>query len=370
MPQNIKKKSFQNNVIKIISGSKGQYPIKLGIVPNKLAVTIYQHYFSAGGKTIPCWSYVSDGFISLKQKEIVFTLQSRQGEDPATFPTQPLQLFLFLYKYAAQKSIGAGDVIKLGEKGMYGFPAVACTFPLVDIPHAPFTRPTFSTILLTKEEFLTAQSYGLTRVMSRLGFEQKRYPCIAANARERKSVNWQSMVQKSQLKNIPRTPIKQASVFMYGGDQVVLHFPATARMALANAFKKHPANKSLCLLLQLQPAHEGCLVWLAETGATEMHMKANASGESIAGNFVLLQPGRTQDGAAILEDGFVMEFTPPTWQQLLAATAAGQYLHIPGTGGGMDFILRWGDQPLIAHESDEQESTGNFFSKLFNKFKK
>ncbi len=369
MPQNTNK----NNVIKIISGSKGQYPIKLGIVPNQLAVSIYLHHLSVGGKSVPCWSYVSDGLISLKQKEIVFTLQTQEGEDTAKFPTQPLQLFLLLYKYATQKPINAGDVIKLGDKGLYGFPALACTFPLADIPSAPFTRPTLSAILLTKDEYLTAHTYGLTRVISRLGFEQKRYPCLAANTRGRKSINWQPLVQKTQLKNVPRTPLKQASVYMFGGDQVVLNLPVAARTALANGLKKHPANKSLCFLLQLQPKHEGCLVWFPESDTTEMHMKANASGESIAGSFILLEPASASDGAAIVEDGFEMQFTPPNWQQFVNAIAAGQFLHIHGTDGGMDFILTWGDQPLFTgHESDDgaESSSGNIFKKLMNKFKK
>jgi hypothetical protein len=368
MPQN----TNPNNVIKIISGSKGQYPIKLGIIPNQLAVSVYAHHVSLGGKTVPCWSYVSDGFISLKQKELVFTLQSQEGEDTAKFPTQPLQLFLLMYKYATQKPINAGDIVKLGEKGLYGFPALACTFPLVDIPGAPFTRPTFSTILLTKDEYLTAHSYGLTRVISRLGFEQKRYPCLAANERGRKSINWQPVVQKSQLKNIPRTPLKQASVYMFGGDQVVLNLPVAARAALANGLKKHPANKSLCLTLQLQPKHEGCLVWFPENNTTEMHMKANASGESIAGSFILLEPGSLNEGASIVEDGFVMQFTPPNWQQFIQAIAAGQFFQIHGTDGGMDFILTWGDQPLFTgHESgDDEKSSGSFLKKLIKKFKK
>ncbi|MGD8939074.1 MAG: hypothetical protein PVJ72_06825 [Gammaproteobacteria bacterium] len=368
MPQNPNK----NNVIKIISGSRGQYPIKLGIIPGKLAVSVYLHYVTVGGKSVPCWSYVSDGFISLKQKELVFTLQSQEGEETAKFPMQPLQLFLLLYKHATQKSINIGDVIKLGEKGLFGFPALGCTFPQVEIPNAPFPRPTFATILLTKDEFLTAHSYGLTRVISRLGFEQKRYPCMPANARGRKSINWQPLIQNSQLKNIPRTPLKQASVYMFGGDQVVLNLPAAARTALANGLKKHPANKSLCLLLQLQPQHEGCLVWFPESNTTEMHMKVNASGESIAGSFILLEPGSASDGAAIVEDGFAMQFAPPSWQEFVEATAAGQFLQIHGSNGGMDFILTWGDQPLFTGQEsgDQAESSGNIFTKLMKKFKK
>lgn len=368
MPQNTQK----NNVIKIISGSKGQFPIKLGIIPNKLAVSIYLHYITVGGKSLPCWSYVSDGFISLKQKEIAFTLQAQEGEDTSRFPTQPLQLFVWLFKYATQKSVQTGDVIKLGETGLFGFPALACLFPLVEIPGAPYTRPTLCAILLTKDEFLTAHSYGLTRVVSRLGFEQKRYPCLAANARGRKSIDWQPAMQKSQLKQVPRTPLRQASVYMFGGEQVVLNLPVAARTALANAFKKHPPNKSLCLLLQLQPQHEGCLVWFAETASTEMHMKTNASGESIAGSFILLEPGSGNDGASIVEDGFVMQFTPPQWQTFVNAISAGQFLQVQGTNGGMDFILTWGDQPLFTGEEsgNDDDSRGSIFKRWLKKFKK
>ncbi len=372
MAQNTPQNSPQNNVIKIISGSKGKYPIKLGIIPNRLAVSIYLHHLSVGGKSVPCWSYVSDGFLSLKQKELVLTLQAEEGEDTAKFPAQPLQMFVFLYKYATQKPIQAGDVIKLGEKGLMGFPALGCTIPLVNIPNAPFNRPTFSVLLLSKEEFLTAHSYGLTRVISRLGYEQKRFPCQAVNIRGKRSLNWQPVVQKSQLKNIARTPLKQASAYMFGGDQVVLNLPVETRTALANGLKKHPANKSLCLLLQLQPKHEGCLVWLAESDTTEMHMKAGAAGESIAGSFLLLNPAHTSDGAAIVEDGFSMDFTPPNWQNFINAVAAGQFLHIHGSDGGMDFILTWGDQPLFTGNDSEGEghSGGGFFKKLVNKFKK
>ena len=159
---------------------------------------------------------------------------------------------------------------------------------------------------------------------------------------------------------------------MFGGDQVVLNLPVAARTALANGLKKHPANKSLCLLLQLQHKHEGCLVWFPESNATEMHMKANASGESIAGSFILLEPASGSDGAAIVEDGFAMQFTPASWQQFVAAIAAGQFLQIQGSDGGMDFILTWGDQPLFTGEEsgDERTSSGNIFKKLLKKFKK
>lgn len=363
-----------NNVIKIISGSKGHYPIKLGIIANKLAVSIYLHNMVVAGKSVPCWSYVSDGLISLKQKETIFTLQARDGEDTRQFPTQPLQLFVLIYKSAAQqKLVSAGDVLPLGEKGLYSFPAMALVPPVVDIPNVTFSRPMLSVILLTKEELVVAQSFGLTRVISRLGYEQKRFPCHGANARGRRSVNWQAVVQKSVIKNVPRTPVKQASVYLFGGDQVVLNLPAALRMAMGNAFKKHPPNKPISLLMALNPSHEGCLVWLADSGATEMHMKPAATGESIDGSFILLEPGQMNDGAAILEDGFSMQFTPPNWALFVNAIAAGQYCHISGNDGAMDFIVTWGDQPVLTGAESRDEShtgAGNIFKKLLSKFKK
>lgn len=368
MPQNDKK----NNVIKIISGSKGQYPIKLGIIPNQLAISIHLQYITVGGKSVPCWSYVSEGLISLKRKEVTFTLQAGEGEDTNKFPTQPLQLFLLIYKYASQKAIDSGDVIKLGDKGLFGFPALAFLFPLIQIPNVAFNRPTLSAILLTEAEYVTAHTYGLTRVIARLGYEQKRYPCFAANARNRTSLNWQSIIQKSVLKNMRRMPLKQASVYMFGGDHVVLDLPVAARGALANAFKNHPGNKPLNLLLQLQPQHEGCLVWLPDSGATEMHMRLNTSGESIAGSFIQLIPGQAHCGAVILEDGFVMQFTTEDWLSFIDAVAGGRFLQIHGSDGGMDFILSWGNQPIVTGESNESDggTKGGVFKKLLKKFKK
>jgi hypothetical protein len=101
-------------------------------------------------------------------------------------------------------------------------------------------------------------------------------------------------------------------------------------------------------------------------------MKTNAAGESIAGSFILLEPGQTNDGASIYEDGYVMDFTPTHWQQFVDAVAAGQFLQIHGSDGGMDFILTWGDQPLFTGEEsgDERTSSGNIFKKLLKKFKK
>lgn len=363
-----------NNVIKIISGSKGHYPIKLGIIPNKLAVSIYFHNIVISGKSVPCWSYVSDGLISLKQKEIIFTLQALAGEDTSKFPTQPLQIFVLIYKTAAQQKLSnAGDVIPLGEKGLYGFLTIALMPPLVEIPNINFNRPMLSAVLLTKDESLVAKSFGLTRVISRLGYEQKRFPCQGANARDRQPINWQIGVQKSVIKNLPRTPVKQASVYLSAGEHVVLSLPTLLHTAMASAFKKHPPNKPLCLLTQLSPSQEGCLVWLADSGATEMHMRPNASGDSIGGSFILLEPGQTKDGAAILEDGFSMQFSPDNWSLFIDAVANKQFFHIQGSGGDMDFILTWGDQPLITGSEmpiQSESGGGNFFKKFLGKFKK
>jgi hypothetical protein len=364
----------KNNVIKIISGSKGKYPIKLGIIPNKLAVTIHLHYVTIAGKSVHCWSYVSDGLISLKQKELVFTLCGEEDQDTSRFPTQPLQFFLLVYKYASQsKQFHAGDITKLGEKGLFGFAAMGYVFPLVSIPNAPFTRPTLSCILLTKEELLAAQAYGLTRVVAQMGYAQNRYPCLPCNDRQRKSLALQSLLHKSALKNIPRGMVKHASVFMADGDQVVLNLPPAVRPQLVAVLKKQHGNGAVSLLLQLSEKHEGCLVWLPDKDATEMNIKPNAAGDSIAGCFLILAPGQPHNSASIAEDGFSMQFTAEAWQQFTNAILGTQNLQIPGEAGGMNFSLVWGDysagNPAL-QDGGNALAEGNFVSRLLSRWKK
>lgn len=365
----------KNNVIKIISGSKGQYPIKLGIVPNQLAVTIYLHYTTIGGKSVPCWSYVSDGFLSLKQKEVVFTLKSREGEDTSKFPSQPLQLFLLLFKSAMQKKFDIGDIVTLGDKGLFGFSGLGFIYPLVQIPNAPFQRPTLTALLLSKPEFVTAQTFGLTRVISLLGFEHKRFPCIPFNDRERKSLSLKTVVQKTILKSRNRVALKRSSVSMVDGDHVVLNIPLPLRPLVITALKKHAGNAPLCLTLQLSPQHDGVLVWSPNQNSTEMHMKPGAMGEAIGGSFLCLEPGHPVDAANIVEDGFAMQFSPNSWQLFLNAIVNGQNLHLPGSEGGMDFSINWSDQLSIAqasanHELLDDDEAGGFFARLVSRIKR
>ena len=322
-----------SNVIKIISGSRGKFPIKLGLIPDQLAVTIYLHEETSVAGAIPCWSYHTEGLTRLQQKEILLTLRINANEDSNKFPTSPLQIFLLLYKLALQKKIvDMGDTLKLGAKGLFNFPGMGFTFPLSNPSSVPFKRPTLSAVLLTEEELTIAQACGFTRVLSRMGYEQSHYPCLPWNNRERQSLRLQPMTQHTVMKQAIRLPLKHSACYMESGETVVLNIPSTLRALLVKAIEKS-SGKPLCLLTQLLPGHDGCLAWLPHKEASQIVSAPDSAGEFIAGSFLLLTRGEKSDGAAMLEDGFSAILTAPSWQVLLAALRNGRDVLINGNGG-------------------------------------
>ena len=368
-----------SNVIKIISGSRGRFPIKLGLVPDQLAVTIYLHEENSVAGKIPCWSYLTEGLTKLNQKEILLTLRVNQGEDRNKFQTSPLQIFLLLYKQALQqKTVDIGDTMKLGSKGLFSFPGAGFTFPLNNPTQLPLKRPTLSCVLLTEEEFITAQGAGFTRVLARMGYEQDHYPCLPWNNRERHGLRLRAMLQNSVLKDTIRLPLKHTACYMEDGETVVLNIPSSLSTYLNKAIAK-TAGKPLCLLTQLLPGHDGCLAWLPHKDTSQIVNAPNSAGEFIGGSFLMLNPEQANDGAVMLEDGFCANLTGQSWQMLQSALMNGTEMIVKGGGGHMHFALNCsGNKAQMEKPFPHSQAAGNneadnesgIISRLFRRFSK
>lgn len=364
-----------SNVIKIISGSRGKFPIKLGLIPDQLAVTIYRHDEQSVSGAIPCWSYLTEGLTRLQQKEILLTLRINPEEDINKFPAPPLQIFVLIYKLATQqKTIDIGDILKFGTKGLFKYPGAGFTFPLNNPTGLPIKRPTLSCILLTVEEFTVAQACGFTRVQSRLGYEQDHYPCLAWNHRERQSLHLRVMLQQTVLKSVERLPLKHSACYMEGGETVVLNIPSVLRTLLGKSMVKTPI-KPLCLLTSLLPGHDGCLAWLPHKDVSQIVNADNSTGEFIGGSFLLLTPGQASDGAMMLEDGFSAALTDESWRLMLTALKNGSNVLINGKGGNMNIALVITgnklkmEQPFtsITKSTGNEEEKGGALSRWFKR---
>ncbi|HEY5601653.1 MAG TPA: hypothetical protein VIM41_00940 [Gammaproteobacteria bacterium] len=331
----------QTSAIKILGGGIGNYPIKLELIPKRLILLVYQLDLPGKGSQIPCWIFVTHGLAALKQREIALVLRLAKNEDGKKFPKTPLPLFMFLFKAIVQKKrFAVGDVIRFGEKGLLGFAGMGFTFGNLNAKQIELPQHYLSCMLLTREELVTAQTFGLTRALSRMGFETNRFPFNPWNDTERQSLPLQAVIKNSQFRNLKVLPLKYSSVNLLGGDKVVLLL-AVAMHGAINSFIKEQANiDQLGFITQLLPYHEGALVWLPEKDSIEMNVHPDSQGEIIAGSFALLSRGVTS-GAAMLEDGFNIQFSDEGWLAMRNAIARKQNLVITPSSGDMEFSLVW-----------------------------
>ena len=182
--------------IKILSGGIGNYPIKLELVPKRLIVSIYQQDLPGKGSHIPSWIFVSHGLAALKQRELVFVLRINDSDQANKFPKTPLPLFIFLFKAILQKKrFTIGDVVRFGEKGLMGFGGMGFTFGNINSRQIQLPPHYLNCILLTREEVVAAQAFGVTRVLARMGFESNRFPFNPWNDDQRKSMPMQGVIQ-------------------------------------------------------------------------------------------------------------------------------------------------------------------------------
>lgn len=331
----------QTSSIKILSGAIGDYPIQLELVPKRLVVSVYQQDLMGKGSHIPCWVFITQGMSALKQKEFVLVLRLAQNEDGKTFPKAPLQLFMFLFKAVLQKKrFHIGDVTRLGEKGLMGFWGLGYTHELLNDRQLKLPKHYLSCMLLNKEELMAAQLFGLTRVLTRMGYEINRFPVSPWNDRERKGVPMQGVIRNSEFKDIKTLSLKQCSVNLVGGDKVVLLLVPAMHSAIANFVKQQAAASQLAFTTQLLSYHEGALVWLPEKDLIEMNLHPDANGDLIAGSFITFSRAE-QSGAKMMEDGFHMQLDQEGWQAVQNAILRKQNISIDTTDGDMAFSLVW-----------------------------
>lgn len=331
----------QTSSIKIISGGIGNYPIKLELVPKRLIVSIYQQDLPGKGSHIPCWIFVSHGFAALKQREIILVLRINESDQANKFPKTPLPLFMFLFKAILQKKrFTIGDVVRFGEKGLMGFGGMGFTFGNVNARHIQLPPHCLNCVLLTREEVVAAQAFGLTRVLARMGFEMNRFPFNPWNDGQRKSTPMQGVIQNSQIKNIKNLQLKNCSVNLVAGEKVVLIVAVAMHTAIINFIKEQGNNAQFGFITQLLPYHEGALVWLPEKDSIEMNVHPDLEGNVIAGSYVTLTHGE-QSGAGMVEDGFRVQLDDEAWLALRNAIARKQNVGITPTSGDMEFSLVW-----------------------------
>lgn len=168
----------------------------------KFTVYIYCHEITYPPKTMPCWTYISQGLSQNNQPEVVFTVLRRPDEHEENFPEAPVEWMKLVYAMAGSGlNLETGQMcdlvfennlvfIKLdnfifpqhGNKWMsmrrfggivHGI-SVACA--LTGVPDVAIPGNSHHVIALTHEEAAVAREFGVTRVISHVGLSARWFP--------------------------------------------------------------------------------------------------------------------------------------------------------------------------------------------------
>jgi len=77
------------------------FPRRLDVIPGTLSMTVFDHEIQTLGRTIPCWTFVSDGLLGYGQKELVLTVARSPGEHPQAIAEEISTLLASLQPLAA-----------------------------------------------------------------------------------------------------------------------------------------------------------------------------------------------------------------------------------------------------------------------------
>ena len=161
--------------------STNVFPQSVEVIPGRLKVRIFLHEIDYENQKLSCWSYLTDGLVAQKQKEIIFTLRRDPGQKPEDYPSELLELFATIFHYAERgQLVDVGQSTLFGETGLFGyrdFRGIGYVepqgFPGVETKDVPL----LAGILLKDDEAQIAWDLGLTRVTALLGMKYRYYHC-------------------------------------------------------------------------------------------------------------------------------------------------------------------------------------------------
>ena len=91
------------------------FPQSIEVIPDKLKVKVFLHEIKYKNETIPCWTYLTDGLMTQKQKEIMFTLRRDKDQKLDDYPRS------FLWPFRDHLSLRRkGDLVDVGGVTLFG----------------------------------------------------------------------------------------------------------------------------------------------------------------------------------------------------------------------------------------------------------
>ncbi len=309
------------------------FPQSVEVIPGRLKVRIFLHEIEYEKENFSCWSYLTDGLVAQKQKEIIFTLRRNLDQKPEDYPRELLDLFATIFEYAERgQTVEAGQSTLFDESGMGGnrdFRGMGYVepqgFPGVETGGVPL----LAGILLKNDEAQVAWDLGLTRVTALLGMKYRFYPCPTWSDLKRESVASLKAMEKSHLWEIARVPARAS--YYEERNHVFLSVLPSTRESLQGYLNKLPPTQPLALRTQPDPRANACLVWPSGHDQPVAITPEGSDGSRKTGAFLAFIPGQDTNEIHTIEDGFFLYLTDSAWRKIREALLSGTDVFVPPT---------------------------------------
>jgi hypothetical protein len=316
------------------------------VIPGKLTVRVFLHDIVTEGETIPCWSYVTEGLMAQKQKEIIFTLQRNKNQKADDYPHDFFDLFKAIYHLAeAGKLVRVGGITAFGPKGFMGqkdFAGIGYvepeTLPGVDAP-----GPRLAAILLKGDEPEIVWFFGMTRVVALLGMKYRHYPYPVWSDLKRDAVASIKSMKKNLMAQVPRTSADAS--YYEERNHIFLSVQPGSREVLQQSLSHLPPGSPLVIDTWIDSRAVACLVWSRKDNApTTAITPPDSKGARKTGSFLAFVPEQQTNEIKLVEDGYSLFVTTSSWQKIREALASGSNVSIPGPDGAI-LTIEWSSDP-------------------------
>jgi hypothetical protein len=277
-------------------------------------VEVHLHRFYLGDRERNCWTYLTDGFAALGQREMAVSLLVEDDENPDEFPKTPVRLFRLLSeRFDGSRPVDFGDASRLGQRGIFGFTA-AYYVPAIQFEGLPPLDNHLALVLVHDEEYEYAQQYGLTRFLSRLGRFCSSFPYPTWNTAARPSLFARGAREVSILSTAHHVMAEHSYVQR---EHPLIRFHLHARNAapVMAALEAITTDQVAVISTAFAPGCDASLYWQEGQTSPGAFAAPDSPGRTLGGSFIALSRDERSE-LDIEEDGFVITLNSEHWRQL------------------------------------------------------
>ena len=346
--------------------STDAFPQTVDVITGKLKMKVFLHDVPYGGEKIPCWTYLTEGLVSRKQREIIFTLQRDSGQKPGDYPREVAEMFAEIFRSTEQgEPVDVGELSLLGDAGFLGNTDVKAIgyieperLPGVETGDAPLV----AAILLKNDEAAISRDFGLSRVVALLGKKYHYYPSPPWSDLKRQPVTTLDAMRNSVLQKVAKAEVRAS--FYEQHNRVSLRMFSEGSLGKLSPFSnldELPANRPMALLTQVDTRANACVVWPTEGDQHFAISPPNSDGSRRTGNFLLFVPEQNTNEIKWYEDGLAILLTNGDWEKIREAFLSGADALIPLGKDDANLSLEWVKQEYTSPVTGEAYHADEWF---------